>query len=100
MGPLPMPAGRKFYGTAHNGGANGDGVIFGMTPSGSYTLLHSFAGSDGSHPRGGLVQGPNGSFYGTTFTGGSDNMGTIFQLTIPLVPTTTTLTTAPNPSYQ
>jgi uncharacterized repeat protein (TIGR03803 family) len=90
----------NFYGTAYNGGANGAGVIFGMTPSGSYTLLHSFAGTDGSHPRGGLVQAPNGSFYGTTFTGGSHNMGTVFQLTIPLIPTTTALTTAPNPSYQ
>jgi uncharacterized repeat protein (TIGR03803 family) len=97
---LVQGADGNFYGTTYNGGANGDGVIFGMTPSGSYTLLHSFAGSDGSHPRGGLVQAPDGSFYGTTFTGGSANMGTIFQLTIPLVPTTTVLTSTPNPSYQ
>ena len=97
---LVQGADGNFYGTTYNGGANGDGVIFGMTPSGSYTLLHSFAGSDGSHPRGGLVQAPDGSFYGTTYTGGSANMGTIFHLTIPLVPTTTTLTTSPNPSYQ
>jgi len=97
---LMQGADGNFYGTAYNGGANDAGVIFGMTPSGSYTLLHSFAGSDGSHPRGGLVQAPDGSFYGTTFTGGSDNMGTIFQLTIPLIPTTTVLTTSPNPSYQ
>ena len=97
---LVQGADGNFYGTTYNGGANGDGVIFGMTPSGSYTLLHSFAGSDGSHPRGGMVQAPDGSFYGTTYTGGSANMGTIFHLTIPLVPTTTTLTTSPNPSYQ
>jgi uncharacterized repeat protein (TIGR03803 family) len=90
----------NFYGTTYVGGASGAGVIFGMTPAGSYTLLHSFAGSDGKNPQGGLVQAPDGSFYGTTAAGGSNNMGTIFHLTIPLVPTTTVLTSSPNPSYQ
>ncbi len=90
----------NFYGTTYVGGASGAGVIFGMTPAGSYTLLHSFAGSDGKNPQGGLVQAPDGSFYGTTAAGGSNNMGTIFHLTIPLVPTTTVLTSIPNPSYQ
>ena len=68
-----------------------------MTPAGALTLLHSFAGSDGAHPQGGLIQAANGSFYGTTIIGGSHNFGTVFQLTIPLVPTTTVLTSLPIP---
>ena len=46
------------------------------------------------------MQAGDGSFYGTTLIGGSNNLGTVFQLTIPLVPTTTALTSTPNPSYQ
>jgi uncharacterized repeat protein (TIGR03803 family) len=34
----------NFYGTTYLGGADGDGVVFKITPGGTYTLLHSFAG--------------------------------------------------------
>jgi uncharacterized repeat protein (TIGR03803 family) len=98
--PLIQGADGNFYGTTYDGGVNNLGTIFGITPAGSLTLLHSFAGSDGTHPQGGLVQASDGSFYGTTLIGGSNNLGTVFKLTVPLVPTTTALTTSPNPSYQ
>ncbi|HEV2133117.1 MAG TPA: choice-of-anchor tandem repeat GloVer-containing protein [Terracidiphilus sp.] len=66
----------NFYGTAAEGGsacpANasttpGCGVIFKITPSGSYSVVYSFTGgSDGAFPGSRLVEGADGSFYGTT----------------------------------
>ena len=58
--------------------------------------MYSFAGTDGANPNGGLVQG-NGKFYGTTYTGGTNNYGTVFSLTLP-PPSTTAVTSSPNPS--
>jgi uncharacterized repeat protein (TIGR03803 family) len=77
----------NFYGTSYAGGAKGIcpdptgcGTVFKMTPSGTLTTLHSFAGSDGAYPYAGLVQATDGNFYGTTFGGGSCG-GTIFTIT-------------------
>ena len=47
----------------------------------SLTTLYNFAGSDGSTPVTGLIQGADGNFYGTTQSGGSGGGGTVFQLT-------------------
>ena len=75
----------NFYGTTYNGGAgnncnNGCGTVFKMTPSGTLTTLHSFDGTDGTLPYGGLVQAPDGFFYGTTNAGGSYGYGTVFRV--------------------
>lgn len=43
-------------------------------------LLHSFPGSDGSEPVGGLTRGSDGCFYGTTWSGGRSNLGTVFKM--------------------
>ena len=68
-------------------------------------MLHSFDDTDGSAPYGALIQATDGNFYGTTEGGNSgghyDVFGTVFSLTGPgpqLIPTTTVLMTAPNPS--
>ena len=71
----------NFYGTTVNGGANGDGTIFRITPGGALTTLHSFSGLDGAFPEAGVVQAANGSFYGTTDGGGANGDGTIFKIT-------------------
>ena len=79
----------SFYGTTEGGGANGDGVVFKITPTGTMTTLHSFAGTDGAHPQAGLVQGTDGNLYGTTNAGGAQQggcaaevrCGTIFKIT-------------------
>jgi uncharacterized repeat protein (TIGR03803 family) len=79
----------NFYGTTIQGGANGPGTVFKMDTSGvvpTLTTLHSFAGSDGAQPQGGLVRGSDGNFYGTTTTGGpghdaNSGSGTIFMIT-------------------
>jgi uncharacterized repeat protein (TIGR03803 family) len=101
----------NFYGTTLYGGTSGNcgarrcGTIFKITPAGTLTMLHSFDDTDGSAPYGALIQATDGNFYGTTEGGDSgghyDVYGTVFSLTGPgpqLIPTTTVLMTAPNPS--
>ena len=76
------------YGTTEGGGANDEGTVFAITPSGTETVLHSFKDSsaDGEHPRAGLIN-VNGTLYGTTYAGGancssSDYCGTVFAITL------------------
>lgn len=72
----------NFYGVTPNGGSNSDGIIFKVTPSGTFTNLHSFAGTDGRYPAGNLVQATDGNFYGATSYGGTnDGDGIIFKMT-------------------
>ncbi len=75
--PLVLATDGNFYGAA-GGGTYNLGVIFKITPGGSYSVLHSFDGSNGSYP-GALVQASDGNFYGTTF-GGTSGAGTIFRM--------------------
>jgi len=69
-----------FFGTTSQGGANGAGTVFKISPSGTLTTLHSFDTTDGEYPNG-LVQGTNGEFYGTTSEGGTTGAGTVFKMT-------------------
>jgi uncharacterized repeat protein (TIGR03803 family) len=71
----------NLYGTTNIGGANGDGIVFKVTPSGTVTVLYSFAGTDGSSPYPGLLLGTDGNFYGTTYQAGTNGYGTVFQIT-------------------
>ena len=71
----------EFYGTTYQGGANNHGTVFKVTSSGTFTAKVNFLGTDGSDPRGGLVQGSDGNFYGTTYQGGANNLGTLFKMT-------------------
>ena len=73
----------NFYGTATAGGAHGDGAVFEVTPTGTETVVYSFAGgtNDGSDPAAALLQASDGNFYGTTNQGGSSGDGTVFEVT-------------------
>jgi uncharacterized repeat protein (TIGR03803 family) len=72
----------NLFGTASEGGAYGHGVVFKLTPGGSYSVLHAFSGgADGDFPMGGLAHDGGGNHYGTTEKGGANNSGTIFKLT-------------------
>ncbi len=75
----------NFYGTTYLGGTNcatiGCGTVFKIAPNGSLTTLHSFAGTDGSKPIGGVMQAADGNFYGTTSAGGAYSGGSVFKLT-------------------
>jgi uncharacterized repeat protein (TIGR03803 family) len=70
----------NLYTTAPLGGS-GHGAIFKITPSGTLSIVHSFSGTDGSSPYGGLTVGMDGSLYGTTTYGGTNSAGTIFKVT-------------------
>jgi uncharacterized repeat protein (TIGR03803 family) len=60
-----------FYGTTYEGGANDDGTVFALSPTGALRVVHSFGeGNDGSGPGGGLIA-IDGVLYGTTEDGGS-----------------------------
>jgi uncharacterized repeat protein (TIGR03803 family) len=78
------------YGTTSYGGPyeGGYGTIFKISPSGTFTSLHSFDVGDGFYPYGTLIQATNGYLYGSTYEGGSDPSascdpcyGTIFRMT-------------------
>ncbi len=83
--PLIQASDGNLYGTTQGGGANGWGTVFKVAPSGSQSVVYSFAdGSDGSIPAGGVIQGSDGNFYGLTSQGGvfaQQGGGTLFLLT-------------------
>jgi uncharacterized repeat protein (TIGR03803 family) len=78
----------NFYGTTIFGGANGNGNIFRISPSGVLTSLYQFSelvhdtNSDGAYPYAGLVQGSDGNFYGMTTAGGENGEGVVFKLVV------------------
>lgn len=81
-------SGNFLYGTAEEGGAWGDGAVFGVGIGGAgFTNLHSFTtisgpyytNSDGANPDGGLVLA-GGILYGTAGSGGSSGYGVVFSI--------------------
>jgi len=78
--PLVQAANGNFYSVISQGGANNDGAVFEITPSGNFTVLHNFDGTDGYFPVG-LMQATDGNFYGTTVGVDNEINGSIFQLT-------------------
>src|ERR1700687_1271155 len=74
----------NLYGTAEEGGAYGNGVVFELSPVGASwkeTVLYSFAGgTDGAHPVTGLIMDQAGNLYGTTLYGGTSYNGIVFEL--------------------
>jgi uncharacterized repeat protein (TIGR03803 family) len=76
----------NLYGTATNGGNNGSGTVFEVTPGGKLTTVYRFCSksgcADGYYPYGAVVQGTDGNFYGTTTAGGTGKSGgTVFKVT-------------------
>lgn len=70
----------NLYSTANGGAINDQGAAFKITPSGSFTVIHSFQSAEGVAPSGGLTLGTDGNFYGTT-SGGGFQKGTVFKMT-------------------
>ena len=69
------------YGTTLRGGTNDQGVVYRITTDGTFSVLHSFTGTDGSNPEGTLVVGKDGAMYGTTLIGGANNRGSVYRIT-------------------
>jgi uncharacterized repeat protein (TIGR03803 family) len=73
----------NFYGTTQEGGAQNDGTIFEITPSGTETVLYTFGSvaNDSIAPAADLIE-VNGTFYGTAGDGGGNGgYGTVFSFT-------------------
>jgi uncharacterized repeat protein (TIGR03803 family) len=70
----------NFYGVNANGGTasagcpSGCGVLFKVTPTGTFTVLHNFDGATGNTPFVSPFQHTNGLVYGDTEQGGSGNV--------------------------
>jgi uncharacterized repeat protein (TIGR03803 family) len=74
----------NLYGTTPFGGDYSYGTIFKLSPGGTETVLHSFAGSpsDASSPEyGSLTLDAAGNLYGTSAYGGEFDYGTVYELT-------------------
>jgi len=84
-GELLQASDGNFYGTTPEGGTNGGGTVFQITPTGTLTTLYSFCSigrcADGADPTAPLVQATGGNFYGTTYGGGANLSGAVFKIT-------------------
>jgi uncharacterized repeat protein (TIGR03803 family) len=80
-GSLIQATDGMIYGLTREGGANGMGVLFQYDLANSiYTREFDFDGAtNGSTPRGSLLQAANGNLYGLSWDGGANNFGVIFQ---------------------
>ena len=86
-------SGNTLYGTAMNGGTNGNGTVFAINASGTnFVDLYAFsasashfagfiANSDGADPVGGLFLSGS-TLYGTAEQGGTNHSGTVFSVTL------------------
>jgi len=94
QGRLIFDAAGNLYGGTNNGGKYGYGTVFELSPSagGAWTekVLHSFDGTDGIAPSGGVIFDAAGNLYGETFGpgtylggGGGGEMGgqLVYELT-------------------
>jgi uncharacterized repeat protein (TIGR03803 family) len=77
------------FGTTSQGGADGYGIAFELTPPSpgqtawTETVLTNFNGQNGKFPGGALVADKAGNLYGTTVEGGDNGLGTVYELTPP-----------------
>ena len=83
VGNLVMDSTGNFYGTTSQGGKNGVGTIFQLTPDGNggwrHSTLYSFCSeencADGKYPSATLIIDKEGSLYGVTSGGGEEEGG-------------------------
>jgi uncharacterized repeat protein (TIGR03803 family) len=76
----------NFYGVAAYGGTLGYGVIFKITSTGDYSIVHNFDLTNGGNPFSTLTQHTNGKIYGMTISGGPIGMGVVYSLDLGLSP--------------
>jgi uncharacterized repeat protein (TIGR03803 family) len=74
----------NLYGTTVGGGAQSNGTVYELTPSGPGWVIskqHDIA-NEGKSPYAGVILDQLGNVYGATLFGGPGNGGTIFQLAL------------------
>lgn len=72
----------SLYGVTEEGGTSGQGVIYELSKSGKFTVLHSFAGgkTDGCLPFGTPFMDTKGNLYGTTYSCGASDEGMVWRV--------------------
>ncbi len=82
-GSLIQASNGKLYGLTANGGVNDKGVLFEYDiTTNTYTAKIEMTASDGSNPKGTLIQAGNGKLYGITNGGGANSVGALFEYDI------------------
>jgi len=77
----------EFTGLTRHGVHYGSGAVFELKPpamSGgawAQAIQHTFQGSDGAYPSGGLAEDAKGMLYGVTVSCGASGQGTVFSIT-------------------
>jgi uncharacterized repeat protein (TIGR03803 family) len=84
-GRLLLDAAGNLYGVCTAGGANGQGVVFELTPTPAgnwnFTMLYAFKGQpDAGFPYSGLIRDGAGNLYGTSYYSGANNVGAVYRL--------------------
>ena len=71
----------KLYGMTPNGGANNEGVLFEYDPVtfAFQKKIDFLSTTNGSNPKGDLVEAPNLKLYGMTSGGGTNSVGVLFE---------------------
>jgi uncharacterized repeat protein (TIGR03803 family) len=54
--------------------------VYGISANGTFTLLHSFDGTDGKYPYGSFVRTAKGTLFGSTQNGGTIGYGTVWKI--------------------
>ena len=85
-----------FYGMAYTDPGVASGLLYKITSSGVYTIVHEYLtkNKDGASPQTAMIQNTNGILYGDTYSGGIGTFcacGTIFSLDLGLDPFVTFL---------
>ena len=91
VGGLAVDSNGVLYGTTIEGGGDGSGVVFSLTPpvtkGASYilTTIHTFTGgADGGAPYGTLLLGSSGQIYATVTVGCAYTVGGVLEFTPPV----------------
>ena len=83
-GDLVFDRSGSLYGTTIQGGTNGKGIVFELTPEGgnwTETILYNMTTSSGVYPYNGVIFDQSGNLYGTTYEYGIDtSYGSIYEL--------------------
>jgi uncharacterized repeat protein (TIGR03803 family) len=77
----------NLYGAASGGTRSG--ILFQLSPTAKYSVLHDFTGPDGANPYNSLFQHTNGTLYGATYEGGTSKCftcGVVYSLNVGLGP--------------
>jgi uncharacterized repeat protein (TIGR03803 family) len=84
VGDLTFDQAGNLYGTTENGGANGFGMVYKLSPDtdGDWTeaLTYSFDGAHGESPTGAVTLDPAGNVFGLTVAGGLRGQGAAYEL--------------------